>query len=43
VRETTRERDKDIRAAVKLGLSLRVVAEAAGVGHSTVRRIVNGR
>lgn len=35
-------RDKAIRVAVKLGLSLRDVATAAGLGHSTVRRIVNG-
>ena len=35
-------RDKAIRVAVKLGLSLRDVASAAGLGHSTVRRIVNG-
>ena len=42
VRETTRTRDKDIRVAVKLGLSLREVARVAGVGHMTVRRIVNG-
>ena len=39
VRETTRTRDKDIRVAVKLGLSLREVARVAGVGHMTVARI----
>ena len=42
VRETTRTRDKDIRVAVKLGLSLREVARVAGIGHMTVARIVNG-
>ena len=41
-RVAARERDRDIRVAVRLGLSLRQVAEATGVSHTTVARIANG-
>ena len=36
------ERDSQIRAAHRLGLSLREIAAAAHLGHTTVARIVNG-
>lgn len=36
------ERDAQIRAARKLGISLREIARAAHLGHTTVARIVGG-
>ena len=36
------QRDVEIRTARRLGISLREIARAAHLGHTTVARIVNG-
>lgn len=38
---TTEQRNADLRAARKLGISLREIARAAHLGHTTVARIVS--
>ena len=39
---TVEQRDKEMRTARKLGISLREIARAAHLGHTTVARIVGG-
>lgn len=43
VREGTAERDELVRQAVAEGGSLRAVGEAAGLSHTAVSNIANGR
>jgi lambda repressor-like predicted transcriptional regulator len=41
-RDAKAERDKAIRAMHAAGASLRVIAEAAGLNHNTIAKIVKG-